>query len=91
MINDVHLYLYGAGFIILITSWPQRHAASPNVWTKLCSYVHCLRRVYQHPMHVRRRLHLEREGMKDHLANNICQAVLYTWSTQQLIITVEAN
>ena len=58
---------------------------------KVCSYVHRLRRANQHPMHVRRRVLLEREGTKGRRAYDISQAVLYMCSTQQLIITAETN
>ena len=55
----------------------------------ICSYIHCLRQVHQHPMHVRHHMLLERkgiEGAKDRWANDGSML-----STQQLIITVETN
>ena len=51
IINDVHLCLYSARFIILVTIWPRRHAASHNVQTKYARiFIVSARRVYQHPM-----------------------------------------
>ena len=39
--TDVPLCLYGTGSVILITSWPGHHVASPNIQL-VCNYVHHL-------------------------------------------------
>ena len=56
---------------------------------EVCSYVHRLRQVYQHPMHVRHHMLLEGKSTKDCRTNDISQAAL--WSIQQLIIMAETN
>ena len=46
IVNDVYLCLYGTGFIILITTWPRRHAAPLNVQTKYAvMFIICAKRI----------------------------------------------